>query len=192
LGKKKGGETVMEIPEWKANLERARERKDAFFAQHWQSPIHPQDRPRFKGLEYYPPDPGYRFELELHEHPEKQVVRMAYTKGNEQDFLRWAEFRFKLAGREQALQAYKSNPEEEMLFIPFKDVTSGKETYGAGRYLDLEPDRDRTQEGKWILDFNQAYNPWCAYSEAYTCPFVPMENRLEVPIQAGEKDYPLK
>ena len=182
----------MEISEQKANLERARESKDAFFAQHWQSPIPPQDRPRFKGLEYYPPDPSYRFELELHKHPEKQVVRMAYTKGNEQDFLRWGEFRFKIGEKEQALQAYNSNPEEETLFVPFKDANSGRETYDAGRYLDLEPDRDGTQEGKWIVDFNQAYNPWCAYSEAYTCPFVPAENWLKVPIPAGEKNYPLK
>jgi len=192
LGKKKGGEIVMEISEWKANLERARESKDDFFAQHGQSPIPPQDKPQFKGLEYYPIDPSYRFELELYEHPEKQAVRMAYTKGNEQAFLHWGEFRFKIGGKEQALQAYRSNPQEEMLFVPFRDATSGKETYGAGRYLDLELERDRTSEGKWILDFNQAYNPWCVYSEAYTCPFVPTENWLEVPIQAGEKNYPLK
>jgi len=182
----------MEISEWEANLERARGRKDTFFAQHWQSPIPARDRLRFKGLEYYPPDPSYRFELEIHEHPEKQAMRMAYTKGNEQDFLRWGEFRFKIDGKEQALQAYRSNPQEEMLFVPFRDATSGKETYGAGRYLDLEPERDRAQEGKWILDFNQAYNPWCVYSEAYTCPFVPMGNWLEVSILAGEKNYPLK
>jgi uncharacterized protein (DUF1684 family) len=179
----------MSLLDWKASVERARETKDAFFAQSWQSPLPPQGRPAFKGLQYYPPDSSYRFELELHEHPEQQVVRMAYTKGNEQDFLRWGEFRFKIDGKEQALQAYKSSSEEEMLFVPFKDATSGKETYGAGRYLNLEPDRDRTPEGKWILDFNQAYNPWCAYGEAYTCPFVPMENWLEVPIYAGEKDY---
>ena len=181
----------MQDSEWKENLKTARERKDVFFAQHWQSPVPPQDRPRFRGLEYYPPDPGYRFELELHEHPQKKVVRMAYTKGNEQDFLCWGEFRFTIGGRVQVLQAYKRNPGEETLFVPFKDATSGKETYGAGRYLDLEPDRDCTQEGKWVLDFNQAYNPWCAYSEAYTCPFVPVENWLEVPILAGEKNYPL-
>jgi uncharacterized protein (DUF1684 family) len=181
----------MQTTEWKANLERARQRKDAFFAQHWQSPIAPQERPRFRGLEYYPPDPNYRFELKLHEHPEKQVVRMAYTKGNEQDFLRWGEFRFKIGKKEQTLQAYKGDPREEMLFIPFKDTTSGKETYGAGRYLDLEPEKDGTPDGKWILDSNQAYSLWCAYSEAYTCPFVPIENWLEVPILAGEKNYPL-
>jgi len=181
----------MSLSDWKANLERAREEKDVFFAQHWQSPVTPQDRPWFKGLEYYPPDPSYRFELELFEHSEKQIVRMAYTKGNEQDFVRWGEFRFKIGEKEQALQAYKSSRDEEMLFVPFKDATSGKETYGAGRYLDLEPGRNRTQEGKWILDFNQAYNPWCIYSEAYTCPFVPVENWLEVPIYTGEKDYHL-
>jgi uncharacterized protein (DUF1684 family) len=116
---------------------------------------------------------------------------MAYTKGNEQDFVRWGVFRFKIAIKEQSLQAYKSSLKEERLFIPFKDATSGKETYGAGRYLDLEPDRDRTPEGRWILDFNQAYNPWCAYSEAYTCPFVPEEDWLEVPIYTGEKEYHL-
>jgi uncharacterized protein (DUF1684 family) len=182
----------MSLSDWKANVERARETKDAFFAQHWESPIPPQDRPRFKGLQYYPPDPSYRFELELYGHREKQTVRMAYTKGNAQDFVRWGEFRFKIAEKEQSLQAYKNSREEERLFLPFKDATSGKETYGAGRYLDLEPDRDRTQEGRWILDFNQAYNPWCAYSEAYTCPFVPVENWLEVPILAGEKNYPFK
>ena len=68
-------------------------------------------------------------------------------------------------------------------------MTSGKETYGAGRYLDLEADKDLTEEGKWILDFNKAYNPWCAYSEDYACTFTPPENWLKVPIYAGEKNY---
>ena len=144
---------TMSVSDWKVNIKTERKSKDDFFAQQWQSPIPPQDKPRFKGLEYYPPDPSYKFELELHEHQEKQAVRMAYTKGNEQDFVRWGEFRFKVSDKEQALQAYKSSREEEILFVPFKDATSGKGTYGAGRYLDLEPDKDRTAEGKgsWIL-----------------------------------------
>ena len=179
----------MSLSDWEANLEKARKTKDAFFAQHWQSPILPQNRPKFKGLQYYPPDSSYRFEFGLHEHPEKGMVRMAYTKDNEQDFIRWGEFRFKTAGKELSLQAYKRHREEETLFVPVKDATSGKETYGAGRYLDLEPGRDLTKEGKWILDFNQADNPWCAYSEAYTCPLVPVENWLEIPILAGEKNF---
>jgi len=181
----------VETSEWRARLEREREEKDGFFAAHWQSPVPPEERGKFSGLAYYPPDPDYRFELELHEHDEKMVVRMTYTKGNEGDFLRWGEFRFRIGGEEQALQAYKSDTDEERLFIPFKDSTSGKETYGAGRYLDLEPGRDITPSGKWILDFNKAYNPWCVYSKDYTCPLVPQENWLEVGILAGEKDYHL-
>jgi len=75
------------------------------------------------------------------------------------------------------------------LFVPFRDATSGKETYGAGRYIDLEPEERLNNEGKWVLDLNKAYNPWCAYSDAYICPLVPTENWLKVPVRAGEKDY---
>ena len=182
----------MDISEWRKEIERERERKDWFFAEHWQSPIPLEDRAKFKGLDYFPPDPNYRFELELHEHREKERIKMAYTGGEEKEFIRWGEFRFRVEGREVRLQAYKGDFEEETLFIPFRDATSGKETYGAGRYIDLDPHRDRTPDGKWILDFNKAYNPWCAYSEMYTCPFVPPENWLDVPIRAGEKDYPLR
>jgi len=192
ITRKEGDESIMEISKWKEDLEREREMKDRFFAEHWQSPIPVKERTRFKGLDYFPLDPSYRFELELHEHEERRAVRMGYTKGQEQDFLRWGEFRFNVGNKEQAIQAYKSDPAEESLFILFRDATSGKETYGAGRYLDLEPDRDRTVEGKWIIDLNKAYNPWCVYSEDYTCPFVPPENWLEVPIRAGEKNYSLK
>ena len=88
-------------------------------------------------------------------------------------------------------QAYKSRSEEGTPFVPFKDATSGKETYRTGRYRDLDPDGDRTPDGKWILAFNQAYNPRCVYSEAYTCLFLPIEAWLEAPIRAGEKNYPL-
>ena len=183
----------MEISEWKADIEKEREIKDRFFRSRYPgSPIPFEDRAKFKGLDYFPLGPAYRFELELHEHAEKRVVRITYTKGQERDFLQWGEFRFKVGNKEQVIQAYKSNPEEEKLFIPFRDATSGQETYGSGRYLDLESYRDQTAGGKWILDFNKAYNPWCVYSENYTCPLVPSENRLEVPIYAGEKNYPLK
>jgi uncharacterized protein (DUF1684 family) len=183
----------MEISEWKAEIEKERKIKDRFFRSGYPgSPIPFEYRARFKGLDYFPPDPAYRFELELHEHEEKGVVRIAYTKGRERDFLRWGEFRFKVGNKEQAIQAYKSDPAEKRLFILFRDETSGKETYGAGRYLDLYPNRDQIAEGKWVLDFNKAYNPWCVYNKDYTCPLVPSDNRLEAPIYAGERNYPLK
>jgi len=192
LKKKMLSEITIQIPKWKEDLQREREEKDKFLLLHPQSPIPFEERKRFKGLDHYSPNPNYRFELELHEHEGKKVIKMAYTKGNEQDFLRWGEFQFRVNDQKQVLQAYKSNPIEDRLFIPFKDETSGKETYGAGRYIDLEAEKDLTPERKWILDFNKAYNPWCVYSEAYTCPFVPPENWLKVSIRAGEKNYPLK
>lgn len=87
------------------------------------------------------------------------------------------------------LQAYKSDYLQESLFIPFRDITNGKETYSAGRYIDLDSVKHTIDKGKWILDFNRAYNPFCAYNSAYSCPFVPPENWLKVAIQAGEKKY---
>jgi uncharacterized protein (DUF1684 family) len=131
---------------WKQQLERERREKDRFFAGHWQSPIPPEDRAEFSELDYYPPDPDLRFETELHEHEEKKMVRMAYTKGEERDFIQWGEFRFRIGSEECVLQAYRSDSEEEQLFIPFRDATSGRETYGAGRYLDLDAARNRTAE----------------------------------------------
>ena len=99
----------MEASEWRARLERELEEKNGFFAAHWQSPVPPEERVKFRGLAYYPPNPDYKFELELHKHDEKKIVRMTYTRDNEGDFMKWGEFRFTIGGEEQALQAYKSD-----------------------------------------------------------------------------------
>lgn len=182
---------MIDVEKWKTDLEAARRFKDEFFGSgHPQSPIPPEGLEEFKGLDYYPPDPAYRFELDLHEHDEKKRIAVQDTKGGQRELIRWGEFRFEINGAACTLQAYKSDPEEERLFVPFRDGTSGEETDGAGRYLDLEPERHEIAEGKFVLDLNVAYNPWCAYSEAYVCPFVPPENWLEVPVRVGEKKYP--
>jgi len=118
------------------------------------------------------------------------VMRLAGTSGQERNLWRWGEFRFRLAGRQCALQACRSGPAERRRFVPFRDGTSGKETYGAGRHLDLEPQTLLSQDGKWVVDFNDAYNPSCAYSEHYVCPFVRPQNGLGVAVRAGEKKYP--
>lgn len=184
---------MTDIERWKAELAMARKEKDAFFGSgHSQSPILPTELWKFEGLAYYSLDPAYRFEIELHEHTEKKTLKVQDTKGMERDLIRWGEFRFKIGDKKCTLQAYKSDPMEDRLFVPFRDATSGKETYGAGRYLDLGHERHQTTNGKWIVDLNMAYNPWCAYSEAYACPLVPLENWLKVPVRAGEKNYPLK
>ena len=180
---------MTKVNKWDEKLEQQRKEKDIFYATHWQSPISMEERSKFIGLSYYPIDHNFRFELELHEHNNKETIQIEDTKGNIRQFLRWGEFRFNVGSEKCTLQCYKSAPEEERLFVPFRDTTSGKETYGAGRYLDIDSG-GLTTNGRWILDFNEAYNPWCAYSENYACPFVPSENWLKVPIKAGEKNYP--
>ena len=174
---------------WKQHIEAEREQKDTFFKTPFQSPLSFNECQKFEGLSYYSPDWNYRFELDLQEHREKETVKIEDTKGNEREFLRWGEFNFRIGETDCKLQAYKSSSEENRFFVPFRDATSGKETYGAGRYLDIGMGRHQTPEGKWIIDFNDAYNPWCAYSKDYACPFTPPENWLKVPIYAGEKDY---
>jgi uncharacterized protein (DUF1684 family) len=185
---------ILDVSDWKAYLEREREEKNRFFLLDPRSPIHHEERSNLvgKGLSYFPPDPDLRFELILEVHEKKKKIIVATSKDDEREFIRWGEFRFEVDGNQCILQAYKRTSEEDMLWVPFRDETSGKETYGAGRYLDLEPEKHSTSDGKWILDLNRAYNPWCAYSEAYTCPFIPPENWLEVSIRAGEKNYPFK
>lgn len=180
---------MSEATDWEAALERQREQKDQFYAEHPHSPLPPDHRERFEGLDYFEPDPELRFVLPLYEHDDPEPITVETTTEGAREYRRWGEFRFTVGGTEQTLQAYKAEPEEDRLWVPFRDATSGEATYGAGRYLDLEADEHRTADGHWVLDFNLAYNPYCAYSAAYECPLIPMENWLDVPIEAGEKVY---
>ena len=179
----------MDIRAWKARVEAQRQEKDRFFARDPQSPVPPYTRGAFQGLAYFPPDPAYRFVLQLNEHETKEVIDVIDTTNQTRRFWRWGQFQFEIEGVSCALQVYKSDPDEDRLFVPFRDKTSGDETYGAGRYLDFEPDPHRIADGRWVVDLNEAYNPWCAYSDAYACPLVPPENWLQIPIRAGEKAY---
>ncbi|WP_101296605.1 DUF1684 domain-containing protein [Halegenticoccus soli] len=186
--------------EWYESVERRRREKDEYFRDHPHSPLPPDERESFTGLEYFPPDPAFRFEIPLHEHDDedKETIAIATTTEGEREYVDWGEFHFEVPGgqndesgdgAECVLHAYKSDPDEGGLWVPFRDATSGEETYGAGRYLDLDTSDDRGDDGAWVLDFNLAYNPFCAYSERYECPLVPMENWLDVRIEAGEKTY---
>jgi len=175
--------------DWRAAVEQRREQKDRYFGENPRSPIPDDQRASFDGLNYFPLDEQYRFELPLDEHDDKERVTVATSTDGEQEYVRWGEFRFTVDGAEATLQAYKSDPDEDRLWVPFRDATSGEETYGAGRYLDLEPETHRIEDGDWVLDFNEAYNPTCAYSDRYECPLPPMENWLDVAIEAGEKSY---
>lgn len=177
--------------DWKNKIRDKREEKDKYFINSPDSPIPKDDREKLEGLDYFPPDKKYRFELEIHEHEEKEKITVQATGDEKREYIKWGEFRFQLEGEERNIQAYKKDEDEPGFFIPFRDGTSGEKTYGAGRYLDLSK-KNHYKDGKWVVDFNEAYNPWCAYSSDYSCPLAPPENWLEVPIKAGEKKYPLK
>lgn len=119
--------------------------------------------------------------------PERHLVEMETSDGQHQPFLRFAALHFTLHGTSHRLIAYRSLHEqgETTLFIPFCDALTGKETYGAGRYLDVPFHEGNTT---LVLDFNTAYNPYCAYSDGYCCPLPPAENRLSCAIRAGERN----
>ncbi|MFB6171518.1 MAG: DUF1684 domain-containing protein [Haloarculaceae archaeon] len=178
----------MDTEDWRSEVEAFRRQKDQYFGEDSHSPISPAERETFDGLNYYPVDEDYRFVLPLDEHEEKERVVVGTSADGEQEYVRWGEFHFEVDGERVTIQAYKSDPGDDRLWVPFRDETSGAETYGAGRYIDLEPDAHRV-DGEWVLDFNLAYNPTCAYSDRYECPLPPTENWLDVAIEAGEKAY---
>jgi uncharacterized protein (DUF1684 family) len=173
--------------DWEQELQAERTQKDEFFADHPHSPIPGDEQMGFDGLDYYPLAADYRFELSLHEFEDHDTLTVETTTDGQQTYLCWGEFRFELGGEEYTLTAYKQSASEDRLWVPFRDETNGETTYGAGRYLDLETEEDLITDGTWLLDFNRAYSPFCAYSEAYECPLVPPENHLSVRIEAGEQ-----
>ena len=173
--------------EFEAESVRLRKEKDHFFKTDPDSPIQPERRPGFKGLNYFKPSKEYRVTAMLERFENPQPGQIVTSTGTDGPYLRYGVLHFELAGRSLQLVVYKStdDPFARSLFAPFSDETSGSETYGSGRYLDLEEQGGDAYE----LDFNQAYNPYCAYNDQYTCPIPPRENKLPVKILAGEKKY---
>jgi uncharacterized protein (DUF1684 family) len=176
--------------DWRDRLERDREQKEHYFAEHPHSPLTEDEKAAFEGLDHYPPDPDYRFEVELERFDDPETLVVATSTDGEQEYHRVGRFTVEIAGETVEINAYRGDLDEDRLWVPFRDATSGDETYGAGRYLDLEPDTHRNEDGTWTLDFNEAYNPTCAYSERFECPLPPMENWLDVAVEAGEKVPP--
>ena len=165
-----------------SQLTQFRKEKDAFFAGHHQSPLTHEQKHDFNGLAYFPENPDLVLEVTVEEFPEKQEVKMQTSTGDVQAYQRYGRYHFTVDGQEAALTIYGSDHD---FFMPFVDSLAGKETYGAGRYLEPHP----LGNGQFLIDFNYAYNPYCAYNEQWSCPFPPAENRVKVPIRAGEKTF---
>ena len=163
--------------------------RDEAFRLSMDSPIPEEYRSSFQGLEYYPVNEDLRFSVHLNRYPRPKPVRLATNTGEIRSGLRYGYFEFIVEGQSCRLQVYRLEDVTESsgpnLFVPFRDATSGSETYGPGRYMDLK----ENTSGIYDLDFNRAYNPFCAFNNAFSCPLPPVENILTVPIRAGEKKY---
>ena len=164
--------------------------KDEFFKTMAGSPIPEAERAAFEGLPYFPVDEMLVFDdrvLEPYTGDEPSNFQIPTSDGKLRPAHRAGVLRFELGGAPRQLTAYTfDGGDGESLFVPFLDQTSGTETYGAGRYLDLEPELD----GTYSLDFNLAYHPSCVYDAKFSCPLTPAENRLPIRIEAGERLAP--
>ena len=165
-----------------------RKERDQFFKTHQRSPLTAAEKKKFTGLHYFPFNARYclegRIEREiLHINDPKYYATFLTNKGTNKRYIRYGRFRFNLDGKDVVIEVYKSILSDN-LFIPFKDLTNGKETYEGGRYIDAEI----LAGYQMVLDFNIAYYPSCAYNEKFTCALPPKENYLPVEVKAGEKN----
>ncbi len=167
-----------------SELDDFRKQKDDFFQHDWQAPLLPEQRKDFTGLKYYPENPKLRIITPIEEYEDKQPVTMMTSTGSAREYVKFGQFTFHVGEEPATLQVYQ-DVDNDSLFLPFVDATAPEETYGAGRYVEVEPLGD----DKFLVDFNYAYNPYCAYNENWSCPIPPQENRLKVRIEAGEKNF---
>lgn len=159
------------------------------FANPDESPLTPKALKKFKGLKFFPINEKYRVIAKVKRTPEAQPFQMKTSTSRLADYRKFADLVFEIDGESFSLEVYQNlrmldDPEyHDYLFLPFTDLTNGESSYGGGRYISLSIPDGETME----IDFNKAYNPYCAYSSRYSCPIVPRQNRLLTNIEAGVK-----
>jgi uncharacterized protein (DUF1684 family) len=163
------------------DLERFRAQKDEFYRRSPQSPLPESHRASFSGLDYFAENQALRFIVEP-EPADGAEITIQTSDGRERVYTREATATIEVDGEPATVTIYGT---PHGYFLPFRDATSGAESYGAGRFLDI----DEPLEDRITIDFNLAYNPYCAYDEGYSCPLPPAENWLRIPIRAGERTY---
>ncbi len=168
-------------------IQNKRTEQKAFMATSDLSPFTKVEKENFKGLSYYSPDPAYKVNALIEKLNQKETLVLATSKGEEDIYEKYGYATFTLGGTDQRLLLLRqtAGEGEDQLLLLFSDETSGRETYGAGRYLDL----DIPARKSLVIDFNLAYNPYCAYNGDYSCPLPPRENNLPIAVYAGEKVY---
>ncbi|MFN6946028.1 MAG: DUF1684 domain-containing protein [Cytophagaceae bacterium] len=175
-------EAIKQIKEFQKNL-------NANYSNPAQSPLQSKDLKKFKGHNFYPINLKYRVTAKLTQTEQEKAFKMPTTTSRLPEYRKYGELHFSIDGVTYKLNVYQSidlmklEKYKDYLFLPFTDLTNEKDTYSGGRYIELT-----IPEGnELILDFNQAYNPYCAYNNKYSCPLVPSENHLNITILAGVK-----
>lgn len=173
------------------SAEEFQEQLNVKFASAEDSPLEPEDLKTFSKLEFFEINPDFRVTAEFVRTPSEPTFTMKTSTDRLPVYVKYGELYFELKGRKFKLNVYQNqelvqDPEYfDYLFLPFTDLTNGETTYGGGRYLDMRI----PESNEVILDFNKAYNPYCAYSGRYSCPIPPEENSLELEVRAGVKNY---
>lgn len=181
---------------YKKTIKHERKTKNKEMKKGTASPFSKAAKRKFKKLKYYPINIAYRVPAKMKLTPDTEFFEILTSDGKKRLYRQYGTLSFKVQGKSLTLPAYQSKRLMRMpqyrnyLFVPFTDLTNGNTTYGAGRYLGLHVVKQK--EGHIILDFNKAYNPYCAYNSSYSCPIPPKANHLEVAIEAGEKRYKKK
>jgi uncharacterized protein (DUF1684 family) len=164
-----------------------RERRDKYFASHANSPLTAGQKERFQGLAYFDENPDLAFEAHLDTTGPGvgEALTISGMDGKPKEYIRAGRIHFEVDGESVTLSVFR-DVARGRYFLPFRDLTAGHEAYPVGRYLDPQARPDGTLQ----VDFNYAYNPYCAYSDGWTCPVPPFENMIRVRLAAGEKSYP--
>ena len=168
-----------------SHLTEFRSEKDKYFGQDHDSPLSHGQRERFNGLAYFDESSDLAFKLAPTIVEDDTEIDIPLSTGGSTSTHRWATVTLDLDGKQETLTVFRED-EHGPLFLPFRDGTAGEETYAVGRYLEVHP----LEDGNLWLDFNYAYNPFCAYNDNWTCPIPPPENRISSQIRAGERLYP--
>ncbi len=176
----------------KAETQTYRQKYKADFLKEERSPFYGKAK-ELDLLRFYPPKAAYRIEGRFERTPDAETFDMATYSGQTRKYVQYGWVHYQWKGDDKKIAIYQSlrlrETEEyrDHLFVPFKDWTNDKRTYGGGRYIDMEI--GDIKDGKVVLDFNRCYNPYCAFSDGYSCPIPPRENHLDWAVKAGEKAF---
>lgn len=171
-----------------AEINKLRREKNKSFQTSPESPIPTNQRAQFDSLHYYPANADFHLSASITRDARTDTVFIQTSDNMTARYLRWGQASFEIDKKPQHLTLFRSaTGADSTLFIPFTDLSNGRGSYGGGRYLDVA--RPKADASEIELDFNRAYNPYCAYNDEYSCPVPPTENRLQVAIPAGEKSF---